>query len=511
MKLQVEGWRSEGWLAIVLLLAAVYLYFPNTFVSFLSPNEVSRIYLTEAIVERGSLRIDAAVARRGGELADLARFDGHYYTDKAIGLSLAAVPTYWAFWNLSGRQLGSRRLIPVCRKIAVTLPALAFLAWLLRRWRRHGRLGLTLVVGMALGSSFFPFSLAFIAHVPLAILLFWIHRRVTGESAAAAGWQHHAATGLLCGAAILLDYTGGLFVVFAGLYQLHRSRSLLPPIWMAAGTLLVVSVMFAYNSACFGHPLDLAYNHMALADQQHRAQGFFGISLPRPEAIWGLTFGPLRGLFAHSPYLLLLLPAAVALGRPWRWPGPDLLAGSAVLGYFWLNASLVDWQGGWSLGPRYLIPIYPFALLLILRGAERLEEPTRRRWQLFAAAAVTWACLLHLASVGTWMHPPLEGLRFPAVEISTHLLSLGLTAENAGLSLGLSGLAGLVPALLFSLAALALAGAPWRRRAALAVLAGAALYTVAALGLHRTLTPEQVEQVETFARVVARASQEVPQ
>ena len=36
--------------------------------------------------------------------------------------------------------------------------------------------------------------------------------------------------------------------------------------------------------------------------------------------------------------------------------------------FLWLNSSLVDWQGGWALGPRYLIPAIPFLSVLVVGG-----------------------------------------------------------------------------------------------------------------------------------------------
>lgn len=57
------------------------------------PNERTRAYLTMALVERGSLQVDAEVARFG-RVIDLAKHDGHYYTDKAPGSSLLGVPVY---------------------------------------------------------------------------------------------------------------------------------------------------------------------------------------------------------------------------------------------------------------------------------------------------------------------------------------------------------------------------------------------------------------------------------
>src|SRR5262249_62430349 len=51
-------------------------------------NQNSRFDLVRAIVDEGTLRIDDYHRNTG----DKARWNGHYYSDKAPGLALAAVP-----------------------------------------------------------------------------------------------------------------------------------------------------------------------------------------------------------------------------------------------------------------------------------------------------------------------------------------------------------------------------------------------------------------------------------
>src|SRR5688500_11372900 len=46
-----------------------------------------------ALVERGSLQIDDEV-KRFGRVSDIAKRDGHYYTDKAPGTSILDAPVY---------------------------------------------------------------------------------------------------------------------------------------------------------------------------------------------------------------------------------------------------------------------------------------------------------------------------------------------------------------------------------------------------------------------------------
>lgn len=501
--------REQGavWLALAVLVAAIYLYFPNDRAVFFTSNELTRIYLTQAIVEEGSFRIDRAV-ERDGEAIDMARFEGHYYSDKAPGVAFSGVPVYFVFHAISGGRFTERDLLPICRSFVVTLPALVFITVTFRQWSRYGSLGRVLAVGFAVGTSFFPFAISYYGHAILAILLFWIYWRVAEAPLGDAGPSQFALTGLLCGAAVLVDFTGAVFVAFSGLYVLLRKKSVVPLLWLAAGSAPFVALLLTYNYQCFGDPFDLAYNHMLMArDQANRSAGFFGIGLPTPEAIWGLTLGLRRGLFVYSPFLLLLVPAAMTLGRPWRWPARDLLAASAIVAYFWLNASLVDWPGGWTLGPRYLVPIYPFALSLILRASARQSDAARRRALLFAVVAVTWSGLFYLAGAGSFLHPPHQPMRFPVPEIASYIFSHGLAQDNLGFHFGLSGAWSLAPAVVLFAAALALAtwpsGLAWPRLA-LASALGAAVLTGVLLLAPRGMGEEQIETARVFASLIAQ-------
>lgn len=57
--------------------------------------ELSQLALTRAIVDEGRLEIDSYY----NETGDRAYYNGHYYTDKAPGLSFLALPVYatWKF------------------------------------------------------------------------------------------------------------------------------------------------------------------------------------------------------------------------------------------------------------------------------------------------------------------------------------------------------------------------------------------------------------------------------
>ena len=81
--------------AIILFLAAAYFYQDPEW------NGNSRLDLTRAIVEQGNLRIDAFRSQTDWSTEDAAYYNGHYYSDKAVGSALFAVPFYFLLYEIA--------------------------------------------------------------------------------------------------------------------------------------------------------------------------------------------------------------------------------------------------------------------------------------------------------------------------------------------------------------------------------------------------------------------------
>ena len=74
----------------------------------------------------------------------------------------------------------------------------------------------------------------------------------------------------------------------------------------------------------------------------------------------GITFSSFRGLFFVSPILLL------AIFGLWAWFRMRIMRTEwavctwATISFLLFNGSSAMWQGGYSIGPRYLVPMLPF-------------------------------------------------------------------------------------------------------------------------------------------------------
>jgi hypothetical protein len=129
---------------------------------------------------------------------------------------------------------------------------------------------------------------------------------------------------------------------------------------LAAGGLIGTLPIFVINALCFGGPLSFGYARSTFTGMQTH---FFGIALPDPKILSRLLFGLHRGLLPLSPVLVL---APIGLARMLRAAptrGVALAAIGGALAFLLINAGFVYWSGGWSTGPRYLVPMLPLVAL----------------------------------------------------------------------------------------------------------------------------------------------------
>jgi hypothetical protein len=110
-----------------------------------------------------------------------------------------------------------------------------------------------------------------------------------------------------------------------------------------------------------------------------------------------LLAGPARGFFWYSPALLLALGGGRWFWRHARWVLAVIISLSLV--YTLVYAKWYMWHGGYSWGPRFLVPLAPFLALLIGPVWEALVE---RR--VFGGVGRTLVLLLVVLSFGVqWL------------------------------------------------------------------------------------------------------------
>jgi hypothetical protein len=385
----------------------------------------SRLALVFAVVERGTFAIDAYYDKAPTQTYDIAHFEGHYYSDKIIGVSLLALPVYavmhgvgsWVGWEPDFTTSNH-----VLRMFAVSLPA-AFslvLLWLLMLKLGAPPRRALVAVGIAFwGSLWYGFSSAFFPYsAGIAAILgaLWLLISRPLDSRRSLG------VGALCGFAILCDMIFGLVVIGVGAVYLVRLQHDLgfravdgfgepnaqnapsagpaaAPLSRAAsslalgslGGLLPLSIFVAYSISIFGTPT-IPYEYEYLREfREPMARGFMGIEAPKPGALWFLTLHPYRGIFFWSPWLCLAL---AGLGMGLRAGGLRRLCAAlgtwGLVSYLIFNSGYYMWWAGYGMGSRFLLPIFavvPLGLAELLRA----ERSSGWFWSLVSLGAISIA------------------------------------------------------------------------------------------------------------------------
>lgn len=493
--------------ATVFLVAfVVYAYFMPRWADW---NIDSRLDLVHSIVDYHSLQID----RIHWNTWDKAEYRGHFYSDKAPGTAIIGVAVYGAYvvakqapmlgggiqlllhngaWRVpiklgetatqnepvaKGRNLGGcqrsggggnvqyipwgNRLVPPMRDWALSkyvvsvgsvslLSALfvAFFFWFVSLFSRR-RLVPWLLTGLyAFCSVALPYSTNFYSHQLAAAALFTAFALLYLVGAGRGARWHVPVAGFLVGAAVFTEYTVLIIAVIIGVYALWIfRRRLSSAAAAAAGALVPLAGLLVYNARSFSGPLDSGYSH-DFCWSSAQAAGFQGFTYPHLQPLFDLTFGSFRGLFYMSPFLLLAVPGAVIAYRRGLRAEVTVCLVTTVLFIVALSAYW-GWNGGQVDGPRYLVPIVPFAAFPCAFLLDSLAS-VPVLWVVVGPAAAWSAFATWSEFLGGDLFPS-SWLRDPLFQYSLPHLGANEIAPNAGLFFGLAGWQSLLPLLLLLL------------------------------------------------------------
>jgi hypothetical protein len=365
-------------LAIGLFLLSVYLLTYSG--QFHSSDGQAMFAVTESIVRRGDYDINQLLWM--GQQQGTYGLDGELYCRKGIATSLLSLPLAWLglvvpFWGMVQTTL--------LFNAVVTALTGAFVYLYVNRLGYSANTSLLLSLVFGLATLAWPYAKYFFSD-PLASLglfatAYFLLRYRDSERTSDALW---AGTSLGLAVAtrfaniITLPLFGLLLLAYIGTRdkgQGIRDKPLPPILAFALPLALTALLLSGYNYARYGDVLQTGY----LPQEK--------FSTPWLEGISGLLVSPGRGLFLHAPVLLVSLLTTPAFVKRHRLEAALALLVSAS--YVLLYGRWFFWHAGYAWGPRFLVPIVPFVVILMAPLVERLSG---KGWLAFASL-----CLVSIA------------------------------------------------------------------------------------------------------------------
>jgi hypothetical protein len=393
----------------ILLVGVAYA----TMIQSFSWNQASHYDLIRSLDKDGTT-IDAYQQNTG----DKVFYKGHYYSARAPGLALFALPFYDTL-NLVGAdalaresqaQRGDDEMVYLIGLWGNVLPGLLLL---LLVWRVAERFqpgyGAAAAVALGLGTMVLPLSTLLFSHVFTAFLGFAAFALMLRERDGPPRPMLLGLAGLAMGYAVASEYPLFFVAIVLGLYLLSR-RDALSPLGVArrAGAYIAGGVLGIVPLLLYNHYAFRSWTHLAYSDVPRQHKGFFGIGAPSLKVLATLLLDS-RGLLTISPVLVMGAIGTVLLYK--RGKRAEALSITGIcLCYVGYNSGYYLPFGGGFMGPRFLTTMLPFLAVPIAIALKRFPGPT------IALAAVSIAT----TAIATITHP-LTGYETEAVVWARYL------------------------------------------------------------------------------------------
>ena len=361
-------------LVFLAVVAFTQLSFHRALFNRNNGNVWSRIALTFAVVEHGTLAIDPYLAHT----QDWSQHAAHRYSNKAPGPALLSVPFYALQRALQGApadedaERAAREVAAyVANAVTSIVPTLVALALLFRVGVRRFGLAPLAALGLcgawATGSLALPYTVVFFGHQSAAAF-FAIGMCLTLDGKPTAPRIFWA--GLCMGLAVACDYLAGALVLLWTVWLLWETRALASARWKllaawALGGLGPALGLAAYHHACFGGIFTTPYARDVINPQflELNSPG-----VPSLDRLADITVRPFRGLFYATPLWLLVVLALD--GRRARARSVLVAAGAATVAFFAFLSATPAAHGGFCIGPRYAVALLPLALFLLVPAVQ---------------------------------------------------------------------------------------------------------------------------------------------
>src|SRR5215217_8512275 len=201
---------TDKMISLILLFLVLICY--SYFIQIEGWNQDSRMALIMSVVHHHQLNIDPYEERTG----DKALYNGHYYSDKAIGTAVLGVPVYAVLSKLLPGSEVEKYSLYLVTLFVVSVPSAVLSLLLYQLMRVLGgsciwALILTLIYSF--GTLAFPFSTMLFGHqlaATFAFAAFFVLVKARLRTAPFSSRRLLFMAGALAGLAVLMEYTTAL-------------------------------------------------------------------------------------------------------------------------------------------------------------------------------------------------------------------------------------------------------------------------------------------------------------
>jgi hypothetical protein len=469
--------RDAGPRRLFFLLVAIPMLFVFPYLRATNnPNEYVRVFTAMSLVEEGTFAIDGPVRRFGwvNDMSAPRKTGGHYYMVKAPGAVYLGVPGYFIYSKIVAPLLGKkypaenapadvktawlRDSTWALRLFGTQIPCFLFLLWFeryLRAFSGDASIRYAAVAACGLGTNYLAYTHMFASHAQYAAVAFLGFGLIESESRRARGvvsrirLSRALLAGFCVSATVALEYHALFLAVLLSIYALvafwspRQSWNPSRILAFGVGGLLNVPPMMWFHWKAYGNPL--TPGHQMLETEKFAIEhqtGLWGVIWPTWEHVRDLSFSPDFGFFGMSPYmaigfagfvLAVLFPKArSATGRSVRTAAlVAFLAGTLLV---LVNAGIIEWRAGWTVGPRYLAACPPIFAFLAVIGLERIAagRPSRRAFARGLGGGLALASVISIGTVGLLYDTLPDNIERPFTNFAVPLIVTGHVPHHVG-------------------------------------------------------------------------------
>lgn len=301
--------------------------------------------------------------------------DGERYSKKGVTPSLALLPF-----------VGLAQLTPALSTRATAMlfnPLVTMLTvWQLYVFARFFKATPNIAAVLALIFAFATMSIIYVKTLfgePLAGLLLL----VAFYHCAAYAQDMRRLRSVLVGAALALalgiNLSYALLVVPFGLYLVWSCRDWRAGVYYLLPVALMLGFLAYWNILRYGSPFNTGYG---------LANNVEGFTTPVLYGVIGLWLSFYKGVFWFQP---ILFAGLFGLPKAWRAHRPLLILALAVTAVHTITyATWWAWDGAWSWGGRFMLPLLPVMLLSLLPALNAARHSRRIRRTLIGLCAVSF-------------------------------------------------------------------------------------------------------------------------